>query len=224
MFKTHESSERAAYNILGENVIASSARDRYSRMPVSAAARSLVRRPSVLILGAVAACLIVASVAWLVPFALNRDASVVAPANATRATEPRRPALTAAEEKYIRELWPIHGDVERSTLRMSLGQIFYTTRDLSRAELGTRVKEAAATYKTAEARLRALEPPASLRTEHMAYVSAVALFRESAAELLKMFSDGRDEHMVVAYPKSQEASNTIREVGGKFWPHEFPPH
>src|SRR6478672_154979 len=72
MFKTHESSERAAYNILGENVIASSARDRYSRMPVSAVARSLVRWPSVLILGAVAACLIVASVAWLVPLALNR--------------------------------------------------------------------------------------------------------------------------------------------------------
>jgi len=136
----------------------------------------------------------------------------------------RRPALTAAEEKYIRELWPIHGDVERSTLRMSLGQIFYTTRDLSRADLGTRVKEASATYKAAEARLHALEPPASLHTEHMAYLSAVALFRESAAELLKMFSDGRDDHMLAAYPKSQEASNKIREVGGKFWPHEFPPH
>ena len=62
--------------------------------------------------------------------------------NAARAAKAGRPALTAAEEKYIRELWPIHGDVERSTLRMSLGQIFYTTRDLSRADLGTRVKEA----------------------------------------------------------------------------------
>jgi len=41
---------------------------------------------------------------------------------------------------------------------------------------------------------------------------------------LQVTGDGRDEHMVVAYPKSQEASNTIREVGGKFWPHEFPPH
>lgn len=194
-------------------------------MPVSDAPRKLFQRPGVLILAAVVAGVVVATVAWLMPFVPNREAGVgAAPAKAERAAEPRRPALTAAEEKYIRELWPIHGDVERSTLRMSLGQIFYTTRDLSRAELGTRVKEALATYKAAEARLHALEPPASLRTEHTTYLAAVALFRESAAELLKMFSDGRDEHLLAAYPKSQEASNRIREVGGKFWPHEFPPH
>jgi hypothetical protein len=193
-------------------------------MPVSDAPRNLVRRPGVLILAAVVA-LVVASVAWLVPFAPSNEAPVAAVfENAARVAKASRPALTAAEEKYIRELWPIHGDVERSTLRMSLGQIFYTTRDLSRTDLGSRVKEASATYQAAEARLHALEPPASLRTEHMAYLSAVALFRESAAELLKMFSDGRDDHMLAAYPKSQEASNKIREVGGKFWPHEFPPH
>jgi hypothetical protein len=195
-----------------------------SKMPVSDALRNLVRRPGVLILAAVVA-LVVASVAWLVPFAPSNEAPVAAVfENAARVAKASRPALTAAEEKYIRELWPIHGDVERSTLRMSLGQIFYTTHDLSRADLGSRVKEASATYQAAEARLHALEPPASLRTEHMAYLSAVALFRESAAELLKMFSDGRDDHMLAAYPKSQEASNKIREVGGKFWPHEFPPH
>jgi hypothetical protein len=194
-------------------------------MPVSDAARNLVRRPGVLVLAAVVAGLMVAGVAWLVPLVPNPEAGAgAAPVKAARLAEARRPALTAAEEKYIRELWPIHGDVERSTLRMSLGQIFYTTRDLSRADLGIRVKDAFATYKSAEARLHALEPPASLRTDHMAYVSAVALFKESAVELLKMFSDGRDDHMLAAYPKSQEASNKIREVGGKFWPHEFPPH
>jgi hypothetical protein len=50
------------------------------------------------------------------------------------------------------------------------------------------------------------------------------LFKESATELLKMFEDGRDEHMLAAYPKSQDGSNKIRQVGGKFWPHEFPPN
>ena len=187
-----------------------------SKMPVSDAPRNLVRRPGVLLLVAVVAGLVVASVAWLVLFAPNNEAGVRAAfVNAARVAKAGRPALTAAEEKYIRELWPIHGDVERSTLRMSLGQIFYTTRDLSRADLGTRVKEASATYKAAEARLHALEPPASLRSEHMTYLSALALFRESTAELLTMFSDGRDDHMLAAYPKSQEASNKIREVGGK---------
>lgn len=124
----------------------------------------------------------------------------------------------------MRELWPIHGDVERSAMRMALGQIFYSTKDLGRAELGARVKEALATFQTAETRLRALEPPASLRGDHEEYLSAVRLFQASAAEVEKMFTDGRDDHMKVAYPQGQEASDKIREVGGKFWPHEFPPH
>ena len=189
-------------------------------MPVGDAPRNFLLRPRGLLLGAV-----LASVATLVAFAINREAGIgAAPTSTPRAAEPRRPALTAAEEKYIRELWPIHGDVERSTLRMTLGQIFYTTKDLSRAELGTRVKEALATYEAAEKRLHALEPPASLRADHGVYLSAVKLFRESAGELLKMSKDGREEHMHAAYPKSQEASDKIREVGGKFWPHEFPPH
>ena len=91
-------------------------------------------------------------------------------------------------------------------------------------ELGTRVKEALASYQAAEKRLHALEPPTSLRSEHEEYLLAVRLFKESAAEVLEMFSDGSDAHMLAAYPKSLEASNKIREVGGKFWPHEFPPH
>src|SRR5437762_4726640 len=81
-------------------------------------------RPKPLILGAV-----LASLACLVALALNREAGIgSSPTTAQRTAEPRRPALTAAEEQYIRELWPIHGDVERSTMRMSLGQIFYTTQ------------------------------------------------------------------------------------------------
>jgi hypothetical protein len=109
-------------------------------------------------------------------------------------------------------------------MRMSLGQIFYLTKDLGRAELGARVKEALATYQAAETRLRALLPPTSLRSDHEEYLSAVRLFQASAAEVQKMFTDGRDDHMEAAYPQGQEASDKIREVGGKFWPQEYPPH
>ena len=155
--------------------------------------------------------------------AVSREvASTSGPKTSQPVRQPTRPPLTAAEERYARELWPIHGDVERSTARMSLGQIFYKTQDLRRADLRTRVEQALAVYGKAEARLRALEPPASLQREHDEYVSAVRLFKESALEVLKMFEDGRDDHMLAAYPKSQEGSNKIREVGGKFWPHEFP--
>lgn len=145
-------------------------------------------------------------------------------ATVQKATEARRPAWTQAEEQYIRQVWPIHGDVQRHTMRMSLGQIFYKTQGLSGAELNARMKDALASYQAAEKQLRATEPPPSLRAQHQSYLSAIGLLRESAVEALKMFADGRDDHLVAAYPKSQEASNRIREVGGKFWPHEFPPH
>ena len=189
------------------------------------AAANPVLRPKLLIL-----VVVFAGIAGLAAFAINREGapasspSAATPPAAEHAVKPPRPALTAAEEQYIRELWPIHGDVERSAMRMSLGQIFYVTKDLGRAELGTRVKEALASYQAAETRLRALEPPASLRSDHEEYLSAVRLFQESAAEVQKMFTDGRDDHMKAAYPQGQEASDKIREVGGKFWPHEFPAH
>src|SRR5213593_167156 len=139
------------------------------------------------------------------------------------APEPR-PPLTRAEEAYIRALWPIHGDVERSTVRMSLGQIFYKTNDLGRKDLKARVDEALRTYRSAETRLRALQPPPSLQPAHADYLGAVRLFQRSALEVLKMFDDGGEEHLRAAYPLSQEGSDKIREVGAKFWPDEFPPN
>jgi hypothetical protein len=180
---------------------------------------SLVRRPKMLILGAVFLGLV-----GILSFAVSRELTSSSQPAARPSLRPPRPPLSPAEEQYMRALWPVHGDVERSVMRMSLGQIFYKTKDLGRAELRTRVEQALATYRGAEARLLALDPPASLRGEHGEYLAAVRLFQESAVEVLKMFEDGRDDHMLAAYPKSQEGSNKIREVGGKFWPNEFPPN
>jgi hypothetical protein len=177
-------------------------------------------RPKALGAGAV-----VVSVLGAVAFALTREPQRVAPATtAQKAVQPPRPALTAAEEQYIRKLWPIHGDVQRSAMRLSLGQIFYKTQDLSRDELNARVEEAIATFQSAEKQLRALEPPATLRSDHDEYLAAVQLFKESAGDVRKMFTDGREDWLLAAYPKSLEGSNKIRDVGGKFWPQEFPPH
>jgi hypothetical protein len=142
----------------------------------------------------------------------------------SRPTAPSRPPLTRAEETYIQALWPIHGAVERSAARMSLGQIFYVTKDLGQAELKVRVDDALTTYRRAGGQLRALEPPPSLQRAHEDYTAAVGLFEKSAVEVLKMFDDGRDDHMRAAYPLGQEAADKIRELGGKFWPHEFPPN
>src|SRR5258705_13724394 len=161
----------------------------------------------------------------LLTFAVGRaETQTRAPVAAKLAPQPARPAVTPAEEAYMRAMWPIHGDVERSLMRASLGQILYKTDDLSRAELKARMEQALTTYRGAETRIRALEPPASVRNDHEQYLVAVRLFQESAVEAIKMFKDGRDDHLLAAYPKSQEGSDKIREVGGKFWPSEFPPN
>ena len=140
------------------------------------------------------------------------------------APSPQRPSWTRAEEMYIQALWPIHGDVERSTVRVSLGKIFYKTNEMGKADLKARVDAALATYRRAEERIKALQPPASLADAHDEYLAAVRLFQESALEVETMFDDGNDQHLLAAYPLSQEGSDKIREVGAKFWQDEFPPN
>jgi len=137
---------------------------------------------------------------------------------------PAKPPFTRAEEAYIQGLWPIHGEVERSTVRLSLGKIFYKINELGKADLRARVDAALTTYRQAEARISALQPPPSLTSAHDDYLAAVRLFEQSAIEVLKMFDDGDDEHLLAAYPMSQEGSDKIRAIGAKFWVDEFPPH
>jgi hypothetical protein len=171
---------------------------------------------------------IVLALLGVVAFGVTREATTTgrAPGAALSrpAVTPPKPAFTRAEEAYIQALWPIHGDVERSAIRMSLGKIFYKTNDLGEADLKTRVDAALAAFQRAETRISALQPPPSLAREHENYLAAVRLFEQSAVEVLKMFDDGNDEHLLAAYPLSKEGSDKIREIGAKFWEDEFPPH
>jgi hypothetical protein len=164
----------------------------------------------------------------VVAFGVTREATTTSrtssPALSHPAAAPPKPAFTRAEEAYIQMLWPIHGEVERTTVRMSLGRIFYKMNDMGKADLKARVDDALAIYRRAEGRIRALQPPPSLERAHDDYLAAVALFQQSALETLKLFDDGNDDHLLAAYPFSQEASNKIREVGAKFWQDEFPPN
>jgi hypothetical protein len=164
----------------------------------------------------------------MVAFAVTREATTTGrgpiPAVSRPTSTPQRPAFTRAEEAYIQALWPIHGEVERSTVRLSLGKIFYKTNEMGKADLEARVNKALATYRTAETRIAALQPPPSFERAHDEYLAAVGLFQKSALEVLKMFDDGNDDHLLAAYPLSQEGSNKIREVGAQFWQDEFPPN
>ena len=99
---------------------------------------------------------------------LGTTARVDAPAITTPA-KPPKPAFTPAEEAYIQALWPIHGDVERSTARMTLGQIFYKINDMDRPSLKKRVDEALATYR----RVRRATPGAPAAADGRARPSGV---------------------------------------------------
>jgi len=145
-------------------------------------------------------------------------------ASLARPLPPPRPAFTRAEEAYIQALWPIHGEVERSAVRVSLGNIFYKMNELDKAELKVRVDAALAAYQQADARISALLPPPSLADAHNDYLAAVRLFEESTREVLKMFDDDDDGHLLAAQPLSQEGSNKVRKIGAQFWQHEFTAH
>lgn len=159
----------------------------------------------------------------LVAFAALREATAV-PQARSNPVLPSRPARTAAEEAYAQGLWPIHAEVERAIVRMSLAQIFYKINDMDQATLKSRLDQALAVYRNAEQQLAQLQPPPSLQSSHDDYLTAVRLLEASTTEALKLFSDGDDGHLLAAYPLSQEASNKIREVGMKLWPNEFPPN
>src|SRR5262245_45250928 len=186
--------------------------------------RGRLRMTRSMLLLAVVAILAISALTFAVSRAVTPTPAPAIGTTVRPAPRPARPAFTAAEEAYVRAMWPIHGDVERNLMRASPRQILYKTSDVTRAELKTRMEQALVTYRDAEKRMRALQPPDSLRRDHEQYLVAVRLFQESAVEANKMFTDGREDHLLAAYPKSQEGSDKIREVGGKFWPNEFLPN
>src|SRR3984893_15612975 len=89
----------------------------------------------------------------IVAFGIVREAAkthpVPTPALSRPAPTPQKPAFTRAEEAYIQALWPIHGEVERSTVRLSLGKIFYKINERGNENLKARVAAALATYRRA---------------------------------------------------------------------------
>jgi hypothetical protein len=107
---------------------------------------------------------------------------------------------------------------------MSLGTIFYKTGDIERMDLKRRLDTALVAYQKAEVRIGELDPPPSLARAQQDYLAAIRLYEQATVEALKMFSDGDEEHLVIAHPLSHEGSNRIREIGGRFWRDEFPPN
>ena len=173
------------------------------------------------------ACLIVLALLAVLCVSLLWEATVPGPTAATApqsSPAPPRPALAPAEEAYAQALWAIHADVKHAAYNLTFGGLRYKLKQADGSDFGTRVREASRTLDRAEARVRALAPPPSLGQIHARYLDAVQLFQRSAAEMLKVTVDGRDEHLLAAHPLSQKASEEILRVGDTIWPGEYLPN
>jgi hypothetical protein len=171
--------------------------------------------------------LIVLTVLGVFCASLVREAATAgrtAAADARPSLAPPRPALTAAEEAYAHALWAIHGEVKNAAFTLTFSGLRYKLRELDVRAFETGVHAASKSFSDAEARVRALAPPASLSQIHSQYLDAVHLFEQSAAMMLKVTEDGREDHLVAAHPLSQEASEKLLRVGNVIWPGEYLPN
>ncbi len=164
----------------------------------------------------------------ILAFAVVREATTAGRSTTLKRGEPlraaQRPALTAAEESYAMALWPMHNEVKTGALKMTFGGLAYKLKEIDRATLKARVDAANETYRRAEIRIRKLQPPPSLQKLHAEYLDAVGLYEQSAAEMARVFKDGRDEHLVAAFPMSKEAGEKVLRVGNTLWPGEYVPN
>ena len=175
----------------------------------------------------VVAGLIVLVLLGVLGASLLREATMAARtvvADARPSLTPPRPALTAGEEAYAQALWTIHGDVKSAAFTLTFNGLRYKLRQLQVRAFETGVQEASKSFSDAEARVRALAPPSSLRDVHAQYLDAVRLFQQSAAEMLKVAQDGRDDHLLAAQPLSREASEKLLRIGNVIWPGEYLPN
>ena len=155
--------------------------------------------------------------------ALREAAPPTAPAAPRPVVATPRPALSAAEEAYAQALWPIHNEVKAGALKMTMSGIQYKTQRLDLAGLRTQILASLESYRRAEAQIRALQPPASLVSAHEEYLQAVLLYQQSATEMARLADDQQEQHLLDAFPMSQEAGRKLRSVGALLWPGEYVP-
>lgn len=178
-------------------------------------------RPKLLVAG-----LILLALLAVLCIALLREATIDgrAATTASASPAPARPAMGPAEEAYAQALWVIHTDVKHAAYDLTFSGLRYKLKQADGQDFGNRVREASKSLDRAEARVRALAPPPSLGQVHARYLDAVQLFQRSAAEMLRVTVDGRDEHLLAAYPLSQKASEELLRVGDTIWPGEYLPN
>lgn len=153
------------------------------------------------------------------PVAARADQS-----NDQHAFADRRPARSAAEERFAQALWNQHAEVRTSAVRMTFAGLAYKMGDGGTVDLRNKVVPLIAVFRNAEAELRAIEAPASMQALRDRYGTALKLYADSAGEMIRIADDNREEHLLKAQEMSEEAAGALLEVSDELWPGEIKPN
>jgi hypothetical protein len=136
----------------------------------------------------------------------------------------RRPALTAAEERFSQALWNIHAEVRTAAVRMTFAGLAYKIGNADVASVRTKVAPLTETFRQAAADLSKLEGPESMQAVRSRYAEAVRLFSEASQTMVRVTEDGNEVHLLTAQQMSEQAAGMLLEVGDQLWPGEIKPN
>jgi hypothetical protein len=172
-------------------------------------------------------CAVVAALIAVVAFAMQRELAprTSAPAGAGAGSAPQPVALSADEEAYAAALWPIHSEVvETSAVVMSFAGISYVTDHHDPHKLAAAASALHDTLEAADGKARALKVPDSMHKVQDQYLEAITLLKNASAEMAKVETDSKIEHLVTAQNMSYTASEDLLKVEDVLWPGEHRPN
>lgn len=158
-------------------------------------------------------------------------ASAVAPAKAaainsmyTPGLAAERRAFSAEEEAYSLALWRIHDKVKTSAVQLSFAGLSYKLKEIDGAGIKAKIAPQLEIYRTARADIAKLKAPASMAELHGSYDQAVQLYEQASLEMLKIATDGNEQHLLNAHSGTNTAATLLMKVGSELWPGEFKPN
>jgi hypothetical protein len=182
-------------------------------------------RPSAKALGVwMVLVLLAAFVAYAAWREVRKATPDVEPQAAAHAFSDRRPAQSAAEERFAQGLWNTHAEVRTAAVRMTFAGLAYKMGDADRASVHAKVEPLIAVFRQAEQHVRSLDAPASMQTVRERYADALRSYGHAAQEMVKVAQDGSDAHLLEAQQMAEQASGILLEVGEELWPGEIKPN
>jgi hypothetical protein len=133
-------------------------------------------------------------------------------------------ALSAEEEAYAAALWPIHSQVKLSAVRMTFAGLNYKIDQSDAAKLKATVQPLTRTFSDAAQRARRIQPPPSLEDAHRGYLEAIEHYAAASKIMIKVAEDGREEHLIAAHQRSEQASHELLKLSDVLWPGEYKPN